>query len=311
MSNVTIRQLRYFQALAQTGHFGHAAALCSVSQPALSMQIKELESELGTPLVERRPSGAQLTPIGHEIAARANEILILTQGLSDLAESRARILSGALSLGVIPTIAPYLLPATLAEIRRSYPSLDLRIRETRTETLVTDLLSGGLDLLLLALPIEHPEIETLPLFDDPFVLAAPNTGEQPTRILSTDDLLLENRVLLLEEGHCFRDHALEVCDMHRRGEIDTMGASSLATIVRMVANGMGVTLLPEISVNTETPGLDLRLLEFADPAPSRSVGLAWRKSSPRKRDFAEVGKMILAARGDAPDQLETRTSSSG
>ena len=295
MKNVTIRQLRYFNALAQTGHFGHAAELCAVSQPALSMQIKELESELGAPLVERRPSGAQLTSLGREIAQRANEILILTQGLSDLAESRARVLSGALSLGVIPTIAPYLLPATLNEIRRSYPDLDLRIRETRTETLVADLLSGALDLLLPALPVDHPEVETLELLTDSFVLAAPKAGPTPTQVLSADDLLLESRVLLLEEGHCFRDHALEVCDMHRRGEIDTLGASSLATIVRMVANGMGVTLLPKISVETETRGLDLRLLEFPDPAPSRSIGLAWRKSSPRKRDFEEVGKMIRRA----------------
>lgn len=295
MKNVTIRQLRYFNALAQTGHFGQAAALCAVSQPALSMQIKELESELGAPLVERRPSGAQLTSLGREIAQRANEILILTQGLSDLAESRARVLSGALSLGVIPTIAPYLLPATLNEIRRSYPDLDLRIRETRTETLVADLLSGALDLLLLALPVDHPEVETLELLTDSFVLAAPKAGPTPTQVLSADDLLLESRVLLLEEGHCFRDHALEVCNMHRRGEIDTLGASSLATIVRMVANGMGVTLLPKISVETETRGLELRLLEFPDPAPSRSIGLAWRKSSPRKRDFEEVGNMIRRA----------------
>lgn len=295
MKNVTIRQLRYFNALAQTGHFGQAAELCAVSQPALSMQIKELESELGAPLVERRPSGAQLTPLGREIAQRANEILILTQGLSDLAESRARVLSGALSLGVIPTIAPYLLPATLNEIRRSYPDLDLRIRETRTETLVADLLSGALDLLLLALPVDHPEVETLELLTDSFMLAAPQTGPTPTQVLSADDLLQESRILLLEEGHCFRDHALEVCEMHRRGEIDTLGASSLATIVRMVANGMGVTLLPKISVDTETRGLDLRLLDFPDPAPSRSIGLAWRKSSPRNRDFEEVGKMIRRA----------------
>lgn len=295
MKNVTIRQLRYFNALAQTGHFGQAAELCAVSQPALSMQIKELESELGAPLVERRPSGAQLTPLGREIAQRANEILILTHGLSDLAESRARVLSGALSLGVIPTIAPYLLPATLNEIRRSYPDLDLRIRETRTETLVADLLSGALDLLLLALPVDHPEVETLELLTDSFMLAAPQTGPTPTQVLSADDLLQESRILLLEEGHCFRDHALEVCEMHRRGEIDTLGASSLATIVRMVANGMGVTLLPKISVDTETRGLDLRLLDFPDPAPSRSIGLAWRKSSPRKRDFEEVGKMIRRA----------------
>ncbi|MBO6776349.1 MAG: hydrogen peroxide-inducible genes activator [Marinibacterium sp.] len=295
MKNVTIRQLRYFNALAQTGHFGQAAELCAVSQPALSMQIKELETELGAPLVERRPSGAQLTPLGREIAQRANEILILTQGLSDLAESRARVLSGALSLGVIPTIAPYLLPATLNEIRRSYPGLDLRIRETRTETLVADLLSGALDLLLLALPVDHPEVETLELLTDSFMLAAPQTGPTPTQVLSADDLLQASRILLLEEGHCFRDHALEVCEMHRRGEIDTLGASSLATIVRMVANGMGVTLLPKISVDTETRGLDLRLLDFPDPAPSRSIGLAWRKSSPRKRDFEEVGKMIRRA----------------
>jgi LysR family hydrogen peroxide-inducible transcriptional activator len=143
--------------------------------------------------------------------------------------------------------------------------------------------------------VDHPEVETLELLTDSFMLAAPQTGPTPTQVLSADDLLQESRILLLEEGHCFRDHALEVCEMHRRGEIDTLGASSLATIVRMVANGMGVTLLPKISVDTETRGLDLRLLDFPDPAPSRSIGLAWRKSSPRKRDFEEVGKMIRRA----------------
>ncbi|MEX0284930.1 MAG: hydrogen peroxide-inducible genes activator [Paracoccaceae bacterium] len=292
MTNITIRQLRYFRALAQTGHFGQAAAMCSVSLPALSMQIRDLEAELGAPLVERRPSGAELTPIGKEIAERAAQILVLTQGLSDLAESRARVLSGALSLGVIPTIAPYVLPIALAEISERYPTLDLRICETRTDTLTADLLSGGRGLLVLAIPSEHPAIDTLPLSDESFVLAVPDSPSRTARVLSTDDLLTESRVLLLEEGHCFRDHALDVCERHRKGEIDTLGASSLATIVRMVANGMGVTLLPRISVETETPGLALRLLEFSDPVPSRQIGLAWRKSSPRTRDFTEVGKLI-------------------
>lgn len=292
MKNITLRQLRYFQALARTGHFGRAAALCAVSQPALSMQIRDLERELGVPLVERRPGGAVLTPTGQDIATRATEILRQVQSLGDLADSRAAVLSGGLSLGVIPTIAPYLLPSTLEQITRTYPDLDLRIRESRTETLVADLLAGGLDLLLLALPIDHPEIDTLPLFDDPFVLAAPLQSKGLPPVLSTDDLLSESRVLLLEEGHCFRDHALDVCERHQRGEIDTMGASSLATIVRMVANGMGVTLLPQISVATETPGLNLRLLSFPEPVPSRSIGLAWRKSSPRRRDFEEVARLI-------------------
>lgn len=302
MKNITIRQLRYFQALARTGHFGQAAALCAVSQPALSMQIKEMEAELGTPLVERRPAGADLTPIGREVAARASEILALMKSLGDMTDARARVLSGALSLGVIPTIAPYLLPVTLAEVNRRYPTLDLAIRETRTETLVADLLAGGLDLLLLALPVEHAEIETLALFEDPFVLALPDRGTPPVRILSTEELLEQNRILLLEEGHCLRDHALDVCDRHRRGEIDTLGASSLATIVRMVANGMGVTLMPKISLPTETPGLALRLMEFPDPAPARTIGLAWRKSSPRRRDFLAVAQMVQAAmRDEMPD----------
>lgn len=301
MKNITLRQLRYFQALARTGHFGQAARLCAVSQPALSMQIRDLEAELGLALVERRPGGAALTPAGAEIAARAGEILNLVQGLGDLAEARTQVLSGGLSFGVIPTIAPYLLPATLAQLNQHYPALDLRIRETHTETLVAELLAGTLDLLLLALPIDHAEIETLPLFDDPFLLAAPQiepqAAQSPPRILSPEDLLSESRVLLLEEGHCFRDQALDVCTRHHNGEIDTLGATSLATIVRMVANGMGVTLLPQISVETESRGLDLRLLPFPDPAPSRSIGLAWRRSSPRRRDFEAVGQMIQNAVG--------------
>jgi LysR family hydrogen peroxide-inducible transcriptional activator len=290
---VTLRQLRYFESLAETKHFGHAADACAVSQPALSMQIKELEDELGVSLVERRKSGVALTAQGQEIAERARIILASVRDLLDYAKHRDRILSGTLKLGAIPSIAPYLLPLALPELQRHYPELNLQLRETITETLVHELLTGELDVILIALPIEHDEIETLYLFDDRFILAARASEANRRAKHATPAMLSDERLLLLEEGHCLRDQALSFCRMVTPETRNSFGASSLSTIVQMVANGYGVTLLPEMAIGNETHHrADLRLLRFTGREPKREIGLAWRKTSPRKADFAKLGELL-------------------
>jgi LysR family hydrogen peroxide-inducible transcriptional activator len=289
---VTLRQLRYLEALAGTLHFGRAAEACAVTQPALSMQIKELEDELQVSLVERRKSGIELTEQGAEIVRRGRTILASVRDLLDYAKQRERVLSGSLKLGAIPSIAPYLLPAALPELQRRYPELHLQLRETITETLVRELVSGDLDIILIALPIEDPEVETLHLFDDKFVLAAPATSDKRART-ATLTMLAHERLLLLEEGHCLRDQALSFCRMVTPEARESFGASSLATIVQMVAHGYGITLLPELAVASEVhQRSDIRLLRFAAPEPSREIGLAWRKTSPRKADFNAFADLL-------------------
>jgi LysR family transcriptional regulator, hydrogen peroxide-inducible genes activator len=289
---VSLRQLRYLESLAETRHFGHAAEACAVSQPALSMQIKELEDELQVSLVERRKSGVELTEQGEEIARRARTILASVRDLLDYAKHQEGVLSGVLKLGAIPSIAPYLLPAALPELQRRFPELHLQLRETITATLVRELVSGELDLILVALPIEDPEVETLHLFDDMFVLAAPATRDKRTRT-ATPTMLAHERLLLLEEGHCLRDQALSFCRMVTPEARESFGSSSLATIVQMVAHGYGITLLPELAVASEVHHRsDIRLLRFAVPEPKREIGLAWRKTSPRKADFNAFAELL-------------------
>ena len=290
---VSLRQLRYLEALAETRHFGHAAEACAVSQPALSMQIKELEDELKLSLVERRKSGVELTEKGEEIARRARTILASVRDLVDFAKREEGVLAGVFKLGAIPSIAPYLLPAALPELQLRFPALALQLRETVTETLVRELVTGDLDVILVALPIDDPEVETLYLFDDRFVLATKATRDNARTRGATADMLVDERLLLLEEGHCLRDQALSYCHMMTREARESFGASSLATIVQMVASGYGVTLLPEMAIDSEIHrGGDIRLLRFPSPEPKREIGLAWRKTSPRKAEFAQFGKLL-------------------
>ncbi|HEY8277467.1 MAG TPA: LysR substrate-binding domain-containing protein [Methyloceanibacter sp.] len=290
---VTLRQLRYFESLAETRHFGHAAEACAVSQPALSMQIKELEDELGVTLVERRKSGIALTDQGRDVADRARAILASVRDLLDSAKHRDGLLSGSLKLGAIPSIAPYLLPEVLPELQSRFPKLNLQLRETLTENLVRELLAGELDLILIALPIEDPELETLHLFDDKFILASKATQDNKKRKHATPMMLAEERLLLLEEGHCLRDQTLSFCRLVTPETRNSFGASSLATIVQMVANGYGVTLLPEMAIGSETDHrADIQLLRFEGIEPKREIGLAWRKTSPRKADFLQLAALL-------------------
>lgn len=295
MSNVTLKQLRYFDALAREQHFGRAADLCSVTQPALSMQIQELEASLGLELVERTRHGIRLTPKGEEIAVRAQRLLNDVRDLIDYAKQTGGLLAGRLRFGVIPSIAPYLLPPLLPLLRDAYPELQLHLRETQTHVLVDELADGKLDVLLLALPIKHPDIETLDLFTDRFLLALPKAKKLSGAVRATKDLVESDRLLLLEEGHCLRDQALTYCSLQHVDTMNTFGASSLTTIVEMVSAGLGITLLPEICIGVEGRSRDIKLMRFVEPEPVRRIGLAWRRSSPRRADFLALGETVKAA----------------
>jgi LysR family transcriptional regulator, hydrogen peroxide-inducible genes activator len=303
--NISLKQLRYFDSVARLSHFGKAAEHCAVTQPALSMQIQELEKTLGVQLFERSRKGVILTEAGREIAARAARVLADVRDIVDTAQRQRGTLAGSLHLGVIPTLAPYVLPAAFPLVRDKYPQLDLHLRETQTQNLLEELLQGELDLLLLALPVEHPEIETVKLFSDRFLLALPKARQiAANRVRATPELLQQDRLLLLEEGHCLRDQALSFCNLRRVDNIDTFGASNLSTIVQMVANGLGMTLLPELAVDLECRRGNIRLMRFSDPEPRRVVGLAFRKTSPRKRDFAALGKLIAQAASAQIKEME-------
>ncbi|MGH6905961.1 MAG: LysR substrate-binding domain-containing protein [Geminicoccaceae bacterium] len=297
----TLRQLRYFVTLTETHHFGQAARRCHVTQPALSMQIKELETALGAPLIERARRGVLLTPSGREVARRARAILQSVQDLADLARQRAQTLSGPLRLGVIPTIGPYVLPGILPRLHAVFPKLQLSVRETQTTLLARELLAGALDLLILALPLKDAEIEELPLFDDVFALALPPQHPLGTHDSVAQTDLIGEHLLLLEEGHCLRDQALAVGQAAGASALDDFRASSLATVVQMVASGYGCTILPELAVPVEVGERQgIHVVPFKAPSPVRTVGLAWRRTSPRRAEFVAFGQVVVAALGKPP-----------
>ena len=277
---ITLRQLRYLASLARHRHFGRAAEDCAISQPALSMQVKELEREIGAELVERRHGNIALTETGLEVAQRAERILAATRDLVDFARHRD-VLSGQLRLGIIPTLAPYVLPRVLPLLQRDYPALRLEMRETQTRLLLDELSSGELDCVMLALPVEGVDVETLLLFEDAFLLAVPAGEAVPARGRVAVEDVDQRRLILLEEGHCLRDQALAFCGTKRHDAPVGLGATSLTTVMQMVANGYGVTLLPNVAVDAEGRDGRVRLLRFAAPEPARTVGLAWRRTSPR------------------------------
>ena len=291
---ITLRQLRYLSSLARHRHFGRAAADCAVTQPALSMQVRELEREIGAELVERRPGEIALTDTGLDVAERAEQILAATRDLVDFARHRG-LLTGRLKLGIIPTLAPYVLPRVLPKLQAKYPQLRLEVRETQTKLLLEELNRGELDAALLALPVEGADVETLALFDDAFLLAVPASDALPARGRVGIEDVDQRRLILLEEGHCLRDQALAFCAAPRRDAPAGLGATSLATVMQMVANGYGVTLLPEVAAEAEGRDARVKLLRFSAPEPTRSIGLAFRRTSPRRKDFAALGKVIVDA----------------
>jgi LysR family transcriptional regulator, hydrogen peroxide-inducible genes activator len=285
-------------SLARHRHFGRAAEDCAVTQPALSMQVRELEREIGAELIERRPGDIMLTTTGAEVAQRAERILAATRDLIDFARHRD-LLSGELRLGIIPTLAPYVLPRVLPRLQNAYPQLRLDVRETLTRVMIGELVAGNLDAVLLALPVEGADVETMPLFDDPFLLAVPADDPMPAerRVAIAD--VDRRRLILLEEGHCLRDQALAFCGNANGDAPAGLGATSLATVMQMVANNYGVTLLPQVAAGADVRDSRVKLLRFAEPQPARSIGLAWRRTSPRKQDFTALGEIIVEAIGNA------------
>lgn len=291
MYEISTKQLRYFSALAKHKHFGKAADHCAITQPALSMQIKDLEEALGLSLVIRGKSSIKLTPDGEEVARRAETILAGLQDINDYAKTRAGLLSGVFRLGIIPTIAPYILPKLLPILKKQYPDLDLKLRETTTARLTEELLQGQLDAILLALPVTHNDLEAKPLFEDPFFLVT--SSDLPDLTNNVQTLLEEENLLLLEEGHCLRDQAVSLCEKVSPEHLSQFGATSLKTLLELVANNQGITLIPKLAARVEIPrDSNLRLVKFPEPEPTRTIGLVWRKSSPRTRDFQELSKEI-------------------
>jgi len=228
------------------------------------------------------------------VARRAEHILAATRDLVDFARHR-EVLAGPLRLGVIPTLAPYILPRVLPHLQKHYPLLRLEVRETQTKVLVDELASGSLDVVMLALPVEGAEVETAPLFNDAFLLAVPADDPLPLRARVDIGDVDQRRLILLEEGHCLRDQALAFCATRRGDQPAGLGATSLSTVMQMVANGYGVTLVPEVAIDAKVQDPRVKLLRFRDPEPGRSVGLAWRKTSPRGKDFAALAEAMITA----------------
>lgn len=277
---MNLRDLRYLVALADLRHFGRAADVCFVSQPTLSTQIRKLEEELGVTLVERAPRKVMLTAAGQDVVARARRIVADVEQMKEAARRSRDPESGSLRLGVFPTLGPYLLPHVLPQLQVRFPNLELLLVEEKSDVLLARLREGKLDAALLALPVHDEQLHTEFLFEEPFVLAAP--AQHPLasqKSLSMDDLN-DQTLLLLEDGHCLRDQALDVCRLSGANEKGGFRATSLETLRQMVAAGIGVTLLPALSVHEPVvQPANIRLVNFRDPVPSRKIALVWRRSS--------------------------------
>ncbi len=285
-----MKHLRYFDALARIGHFGRAADDCAVSQPALSIQIRELETLIGAKLVERGGRRAGLTVLGEQFAERVRAILHSVEELEGLARAARGPFSGQLRLGVIPTVAPYLLPGLIKALAVTYPDLDPRPREAVTRKLIRDLTEGRLDAAVVALPVSEPLLEEVSLFREEFVLVRPvEDAEKP---VPSSEKLTEMRLLLLEEGHCFREQALSFCSVGAASPRDLMEGSSLSTLVQMVSAGIGVTLIPQMAVETETRSATVSIARLREPRPSRAIGMVWRKTNPLSVQLNLVAEIV-------------------
>ncbi|MEV6107578.1 hydrogen peroxide-inducible genes activator [Streptomyces sp. NPDC051940] len=293
----TLAQLRAFSAVAEQLHFRDAAASIGMSQPALSGAVSALEEALGVRLLERTRRRVLLTPAGERIAVRARAVL---EGVAELvaeAESARAPFTGVVRLGVIPTVAPYLLPTVLDVVRRDFPELELQVHEEQTPSLVDGLLQGRLDLLLLAVPLGVPGLRELDLFEEDFVLVMPPGHTLAGRRGIAHDALRQEELLLLDEGHCLRDQALELC----RGASVTTTAAGLSTLVQLVAGGLGVTLLPRTALKVETGRAErLATGEFAEPAPSRRIALVAREGAAREAEFEALARALREALGRLP-----------
>ncbi|KQM64058.1 MULTISPECIES: hydrogen peroxide-inducible genes activator [unclassified Sphingomonas] len=293
----TLKQLQYLVALRDAGHFGRAAEASFVTQSTLSAGIRELETLIGVVLVERTRRVVRFTPLGDSIVAKARTVLREAEELTDMARAAGRPLSGEMRMSVIPTIAPFLLPQLLPRLRRDYPELKLYLREEPSAAACEGLHHGRTDCVLLALPYACGEVETAPLFDDRLFLAVPgNDAVADTTPMVADDIDAE-RLLLLEDGHCLKDHALRACEQpEARGQAMMMG-TSLHTIVQMVDNGLGTTMLPQMAIDAgilDNTGVTARPIEAQNA--SRRIALVWRRASPRERDFRLLAEVLAAHR---------------
>ena len=296
---MTLTELRYIVAVARERHFGRAAETCFVSQPTLSVAVKKLEDELGVTLFERGPGEVSVTPAGEKIVEQAQRVLEEASRIREIAAAGKDPLAGQLRLGAIYTIGPYLLPKLIPILRRTAPAMQLLIQENFTHRLAEELRSGEVDVILIALPFEAPGVMTRAVYDEPFMVAVPKGHPWENRKRVTSEELTNESLLLLGEGHCFRDQVMEICHTVRSRERSplarTVEGGSLETIRQMVAGGVGVTVLPATSTATSGGASDLiRILPFARPAPTRRVGLAWRRSFPRPEAIEAPRKAILA-----------------
>ncbi len=279
----TLKQLDYLIALKQEGSFSKAAEHCFVTQSTLSAGIKELENTLGHILVDRSSRDIILTPLGEDIFEQALKISNQVDELVMLAKNQEEPLTGTLRLGVIPTIAPYMLPRILPSLQQDFPGLNIELHEDLTERLIEQLMRRKLDILLMAFPHATQDIEHHILFEEPFVIAAPHNRYKKQSV--SLDFLDDKSVLLLEDGHCLRDHALQACKLQKTAQKRTFSATSLPTLIQMINHGYGVTLLPKMAAEAGTLPANIDILEFKSPKPTRQIGLAWRKTSPHAREY--------------------------
>ena len=288
----TVKQLRYFVALEERKHFGKAAQACFVTQSAFSVAIQELESLLKVSLVDRTNRSVTITSIGTQIAGQARLALFDIEGIVDYANSLQEPLSGPLKIGVIPTIAPFILPKVLPLLRKQFPKLDLYLKEDQTTRIHAALMDGELDLLLLALPFELSNVDTMSLFKDYFKLAyQKNTTKIVPQNYKPSKLDSEN-VILMEDGHCLREHTLSACKIRKQDQVNKFSANSLYTLVQMVDNDLGITFLPEIALHCGLLNNTNVVVEDLSDRSYRTIGLAWRKSSVRKDEFKLLGDAI-------------------
>jgi len=306
---MNLRELEYLVALAEHRNFRRAAEACSVAQPTLSTQIRKLEEELGVALFERAPRKVMLTPAGQDAVARANRILAEMEAMRDAARRLSRPEAGTARLGVFPTLGPYLLPEVMPKVRDNFPDLQLLLTEEKSDLLLARLREGRLDAAILALPVHDDRLHAEPLFEEPFLLAVPGGHPLAARATLRVGELAEQDLMLLEDGHCLRDQALDVCHLAGARERSEFRATSLETLRQMVLAGLGVTLMPALAARGMAPLSDrLHLLRFEDGTPSRRIGLVWRRTSA----MAPLLRRLAAVLRDVPpallDPREVRTA---
>jgi LysR family hydrogen peroxide-inducible transcriptional activator len=290
---MNLRDLQYLVAVAEHKHFGRAADACFVSQPTLSTQIKKLEDELGITLIERTNKKLILTNTGRQIVAKAQQILTSVDELRDLATQSKDPEAGTLRLGVIPTLAPYILPRIMSTLKERFPKLQIFLYELQTPVILEQLPAGKLDAALLALPVDHGALHSIPLFEEPFLAAVPHQHKLAKHKQLDPTDLKDNQILLLEDGHCLREQALDLCQQAGADETPGFRATSMETLRQMVASGAGITIVPALAAESDhSSGKRIRYIPFNKPQPSRTIVISIRRSSHRQHLITELAKVI-------------------